>query len=402
MAEEGLGRYRPPALRTALPEGMSYDMSNSPVSTDEANTEHNTYPSGFRRARAGTLPSNVGLAAQNYASVNTSVSALSSTIDFTEDSSTSSRPIPLAPVARPSLRNATSASTQTQVSTERNSRIRSGSLTLPSGGLGNAFGSSLFSSSWVPGSSNQRTTSSGNTFPVLDELRSVTSGDSQAGDDYDVHTLDYLGLEDSPDGSSTHANLAEMRQSGLLNTPSRMRANTVANPYQRARAIRAVEPEQTGEDRYEEWLSTVIPGHKARVRQRLDSYENPAPSGSSYSSTQEAPYVARGFKQSEHLSAGLGTRSRASSVGHIDDSNPLSSARSPLVPAADPSCSAYSQYDAPSLSSFNNSQTVGHSTTALQTSTNSLLRGLHGETNTQQPPSRASLSNTPSVRFPSS
>ncbi len=275
-------------------------------------------------------------------------------------------------------------------------------MTLPSGGLGNAFGSSLFSSSWVPGSSNQRTTSSGNTFPVLDELRSVTSGDSQAGDDYDVHTLDYLGLEDSPDGSSTHANLAEMRQSGLLNTPSRMRANTVANPYQRARAIRAVEPEQTGEDRYEEWLSTVIPGHKARVRQRLDSYENPAPSGSSYSSTQEAPYVARGFKQSEHLSAGLGTRSRASSVGHIDDSNRVSSALSRGVTVDEPSYSAYSQYDAPSLSSFNNSQTVGHSTTALQTSTNSLLRGLHGETNTQQPPSRASLSNTPSVRFPSS
>ncbi|KAF8343777.1 uncharacterized protein EI90DRAFT_3143177 [Cantharellus anzutake] len=396
MAEEGLGRYRPPPLRTTLPDGISYDMSNSPVTADEVTIVHNSYPSGTRRARAGTLPSNIGLTAQHYGSTNTSASALSSTIDLAEDSSASSSPVASAPIARPSLRHATSAVAAAHAPSERNSRLRSGSLTLPSGGLGNAFGSTLFSSSWVPGTAGQRATVSGNTFPVLDELRSITSGDSQAGDDYDVHTLDYLGLEDSPDGSITNANLTEMRQSALLNTPSRMRANTVANPYQRARSVRTVEPDHTEDERYEEWLSTVLPSHKPRVRQRLDSYDHPTTPGSGYSSNQEAPYIARGFKQSEHLAAG--TRSRASSMGQIDDTTSrVGSSLSRRVAIEDPSYNAYAQYEV----ALNASQTLGHGTAALQSSTNSLLRGLHVETAPQQTTSRASLTTTPSVRFPS-
>ncbi|KAF8168733.1 hypothetical protein BJ912DRAFT_1067584, partial [Pholiota molesta] len=127
-------------------------------------------------------------------------------------------PIPsLAAPARPGLRHAvTTHSTTPAVAppvapsavTERHNRLRSGSLTLPTGGLSNAFGPSIFSSSWL-----STTNSNASGFSVLDELRSVTSADSGA-DDFDVHTLDYLGLDDS--------NLAN---------PARTRANTVSNPY---------------------------------------------------------------------------------------------------------------------------------------------------------------------------
>ena len=70
---------------------------------------------------------------------------------------------------------------------------------------------------------------------MLDELRSVTSGDSGV-DDFDVHTLDYLGLDDSqrPPPAATISELRNQAQAaiaGNLANPSRVRASTVSNPY---------------------------------------------------------------------------------------------------------------------------------------------------------------------------
>jgi protein JSN1 len=229
-------------------------------------------------------------------------------------------PIPsLAPPTRPALRHATSvaSSTASTATTERNSRLRSGSLTLPTGGLSNAFGPSIFSSSWL-----STTNGSGNGFQILDELRSVTSADSGA-DDFDVHTLDYLGLDDhrndhrnDPRNQPQAATLSELRNqaqaaiAGNLANPSRMRASTVSNPYRNRPAATgsllstpAAEEEEEYFDNYDELTYT---------RQRLNSYETSTPDGG-YSSSA---YVAKGFKATDHLSA---TRPRAISVSGLDD-----------------------------------------------------------------------------------
>ena len=81
------------------------------------------------------------------------------------------------------------------------SRLRSGSLTLPSSGLSNAFGPNVWSGGWgspatrSPGQSGLST----ETKAGGDDLRSPES--STYGDDSHVRTLDYLGLDgDSPVG----------------------------------------------------------------------------------------------------------------------------------------------------------------------------------------------------------
>jgi len=318
------GRYRPPALR-ALASGGSppNEVSPSVTSPADASTLPPTnYPPGFRRARAGTLPSNVQLAAQRFAAAsNTLGSTPPSPDSLTEQTQ---RPIPVAPTpnlaapTRPGLRHATSvaSSAASTAVTERNSRLRSGSLTLPTGGLSNAFGPSIFSSSWL-----STTNGTGNGFPVLDELRSVTSADSGA-DDFDVHTLDYLGLDDHRnDHRNDHrqpqaATLSELRNqaqaaiAGNLANPSRMRASTVSNPY-RSRPVTAgsllstpaAEEEEEYFDNYDE---LTYP------RQRLNSYDTSIPDVG-YSSSA---YVAKGFKATDHLAS---SRPRAISVSGLDD-----------------------------------------------------------------------------------
>src|ERR1700761_4156611 len=60
----GNARYRPPALRT-INAGDSPPPSagDTPTSSTVDSLPPTNFPSGFRRARAGTLPSNVQLAA---------------------------------------------------------------------------------------------------------------------------------------------------------------------------------------------------------------------------------------------------------------------------------------------------------------------------------------------------
>ncbi|KAG6896732.1 hypothetical protein C0992_006449 [Termitomyces sp. T32_za158] len=318
-AEERLGgRYLPPALR-ARTSGGSPPNEHSPSVTTPAdgNTLPPTnYPPGFRRARAGTLPSNVQLAAQRFAAASTTLgSTPASTDSLTEQIH---RPVtgPLTMVlngpARPGLRHATtsvgSASTTT-VPTERNSRLRSGSLTLPSGGLSNAFGSSIFSPSWLSSSSGN-----GNAYPVLDELRSVTSADS-GPDEFNVHTLDYLGLDDYR--SPPAATITELRNQAqaaiagnLASHPSRMRASTVSNPYRSRPSVGGSLLGTSADEEEDELFDNY--DDQVYARQRLNSYESSNLEGGYTSSA----YIAKGFKPTDHLSA----RPRATSVGNLDDS----------------------------------------------------------------------------------
>jgi protein JSN1 len=316
QAEERLGgRYRPPALRALASGGSPPDEASPSVTTpgEGASLPPTNYPPGFRRARAGTLPSNVQLAAQRFAAASTTLgSTPPSTESFVEQaqrqapSPATITPSMVAP-ARPGLRHASSitSSVTNNAVPERNSRLRSGSLTLPTGGLSNAFGPSIFSSSWLS------STNGVNGFPVLDELRSVTSADS--ADDFDVHTLDYLGLDDHrPPPAATISELRNQAQAaitGNLANPPRLRASTVSNPYRTRPSATgsilstpAADEEDEYFDNYEE---------QSYGRQRLDSFDGE----NNYLSS----YVAKGFKPTDHLAAGLGARPRAISVGNLDD-----------------------------------------------------------------------------------
>lgn len=268
------------------------------------------YPPGFRRARAGTLPSNVQLAAQRFAAA-TNESPLEPT--QRQPSASPAASLSAAAPARPGLRHSSTTVPPLIAPsnvTERNSRLRSGSLTLPSGGLSNAFGPSIFSSSWL-----SSTNGSAPGFSVLDELRSVTSADSGA-DDFDVHTLDYLGLDDGhrPPPAATISELRNQAQAaiaGNLANPSRTRANTVSNPYRSRPSVTgsllstpaAEEEEEYFVDNYE---------NLGYDRQHLNSYDIQNSQGD----FGQSAYLSKGFKATEHLTT---NRPRAISVGILDD-----------------------------------------------------------------------------------
>ncbi|KAH8833554.1 hypothetical protein DL96DRAFT_1666670 [Flagelloscypha sp. PMI_526] len=282
VSESLNARYRPPALRALASGGSPPNEAAPPSASDGSPLPPSNYPPGFRRARAGTLPSNVQLAAQRFAAASTSLGTNSaSTESLLEQRLPAPAPIPqsLNPV-RPNLRH--SASVASGVASgvpERNSRLRSGSLTLPSKGISNAFGSNLFSSSWL-------SNSNGSGFAAVEELRSATTAD----DEFDVHTLDYLGLDDShrPPPAATISELRNQAQAAiagnLAGNPSRLRATTVSNPY-RSRpsvpsallAAPAPEDEEAMYDEYEAHYG----------RDRLGIYDTTRPRA--ISTTDEGP-----------------------------------------------------------------------------------------------------------------
>ncbi|KAI0693745.1 hypothetical protein BC835DRAFT_1415764 [Cytidiella melzeri] len=318
--EERIGaRYRPPALRALATGGSPPNDSSSTTPDSSALSPTSNYPAGFRRARAGTLPSNVQLAAQRFAAASSNLpSQAPSTESFADQlqqrqqqqQQTMVPPVNnVAAPVRPNLRHATSVASSAAASalTERNSRLRSGSLTLPAGGLSNAFGPSIFSSSWLSSRN-----SSG--LPVLDDLHSVTSMES-GNDDFDVHTLDYLGLDDTlrPPPAATITELRTQAQAAIAGNlathPSRLRATTVSHPYRLGSSaggsLLSTPSAETEEELY---------NAEMYLNQGLDVYED----SNSYLSPA---YVAKGFKSGDHLGVGLNARPRAISVGNLDDTS---------------------------------------------------------------------------------
>ncbi|GBE82397.1 hypothetical protein BKA93DRAFT_814965 [Sparassis latifolia] len=320
-AEERLGaRYRPPALRALASGGSPPNDSPSTITPGDTSTlpPPTTYPAGFRRARAGTLPSNVQLAAQRFAAASSNLgSTPASTESFSDQlqrqTITTPSATPAAAPVRPGLRHSASiaSSVASSALTERQSRLRSGSLTLPTGNLSNAFGSSIFSSSWLSRNDG------GAGLPVLDDLRSVTSMDSGA-DDFDVHTLDYLGLDETlrhpPAATITELrNQAQAAIAGnLASHPSRLRAITVSTPYHvRSSASNPLLSTPTAQEEEEFYDEDMY--HS----QGLDSYDD-----NESNDFLSSNYVAKGFKHGDHLTLpGLGSRPRAISVGNLDDTS---------------------------------------------------------------------------------
>ncbi|EIN07547.1 hypothetical protein PUNSTDRAFT_69821 [Punctularia strigosozonata HHB-11173 SS5] len=307
------GRYRPPALRALASQTSDLPSATNP--SDAGSLPPSNYPPGFRRARAGTLPSNVHLAAQRFAAASSTLgSTPGSTESFAEQLQMSAQTPPAVNPVRPNLRHTASVATSIPSSAlgERHARLRSGSLTLPSQqSMSNAFGSSLFSSGWVP---DQNGGAGAGGMHTLDEMRSVASMDSGA-DDFDVHTLDYLGLADGqrPATISQLRNQAQAAITGNIPNPSsRARASTVSNPYrQRLGAGGSLlgTPHGDEEDMYDDYASS------AYTRQRVDSYD----AGSYF---PPATQIAKGFKHGDHLApetGPLGSRQRAVSVGTLED-----------------------------------------------------------------------------------
>ncbi|TYJ58189.1 hypothetical protein B9479_001013 [Cryptococcus floricola] len=215
-------------------------------------------PAGYRRARAGTMPSNLHEAAARYTappdddqptSATTVTSATPTNANYTRTSALSPA-YPQNSNGRPTLRHtASSAANLENSEAPAPNRIRSGSLTLPSAGLGDAFGHGAFSNAWLsnPGlttaaSTPARSPLGHRTHPHEEDFSSYTSASESAAslatDDLNFSTLDYLGLADVPDHLPP-ASMSELRRQAqhaiASNGPaSRHRASTVSNfarPY---------------------------------------------------------------------------------------------------------------------------------------------------------------------------
>lgn len=341
------GRYRPPALRGMNPAGGRLSVSgessavgttlsavvddlapgSATATTASAALPPSSFPTGFRRARAGTLPSNVQLAAQHYATSSPSPldTPASEFPNNPPGDLTAMAPAPSLAPSRPGLRHAASVASAIP---SANSRLRSGSLNIPAaGGLSNPFGSSIFSSGWLTNNSG---------FPVLDELRSITSGDSQM-DEYDVHTLDYLGLDDAPFRTPPPATVSELRTqaqaaiASSLAQPARMRASTVSNPYRRRGVTLMSTPAVEIEEAAELDEDAQIYHHNL-----LEASDTLSPATAMHMGGGTTPYIAKGFKQSMHLGTATGVRPRAISVGNLDDSSRIAAGRRATVTEGPP------------------------------------------------------------------
>lgn len=298
------GRYRPPALRAMASGGDLASEIIQPVTTpvDGAVLPPTNYPPTFRRARAGTLPSNVHLAAQQRFGGSTLTSTAADAILESSQRQIVAPPASGLAPARPGLRHSTSVASSI-AGRENSSRLRSESLTLPPGGLANnPFGNSLFSGPWL-----SSTNGNSNGYPMLEDLRSVTSIDSGV-EDYDVHTLDYLGLDDHHRPAATMSELRNQAQAAiagnLASNPARMRANTVSNPYRSRPSIPSTLMGETEEEGYEYDDQGYAGSHMVNYDQPLDN---------GYSSYMSKPLTN---KTIDHLTT---TRARAVSVGTLED-----------------------------------------------------------------------------------
>lgn len=301
----------------ALAQGASPAGETPPSITVNRDNESalppTNYPSTFRRARAGTLPSNVSLAAQRFASTldNTPASPVYEADSLSQIGS----PVNVTPSGRPSLRHAASSLATAQAisgTMSAHNRLRSGSLTLPTAPSSNAnpFGSSIFSSSWLTNPSHASDVSTlGGYGSHLDSSSSV--------DDFDVHTLDYLGLDDlgrppPPVTVSELRNQAQAAIAGSLANPSRIRAYTVSNPY-RNRTTGSLLPPTHSDDQ--------------EAHEQYDAQQPPLDYETSLSQgTGLFPHslINKGFKQVAHLAP---ARPRAVSVANVDDAARSTSVR---------------------------------------------------------------------------
>ena len=132
-------------------------------------------------------------------------------------------------------------------------------------------------------------------------------------DDFDVHTLDYLGLDETRHPPA--ATISELRNqaqaviAGNLSNPPRLRATTVSHPYRRMTSagnpLLATSNPEDEEEVYEQSYN----------RSALDTYND------SLTPDGYFPHTTKGLKQqTDFLNANMApSRPRAISVGTLDD-----------------------------------------------------------------------------------
>lgn len=185
-------------------------------------------------------------------------------------------------------------------------RTRSGSLTLPSSGLNNAFGHNIFSTSTY---GRQVAPGSRPSMPAFNGMTPNYSNDSFDGDAISNGVLDYLGLAESPRQPTSAypqqpipATLSELKaqaQQQIQN--SRSRASTVSSPYRQVRASQS---------------SSLLPDTGEDELEYTDNLSYTGSSPSVYTPASQTPPNA--FKKSTHLLPS--SRPRATSVGTLLDS----------------------------------------------------------------------------------
>ncbi|SPO34684.1 related to JSN1 - RNA-binding protein (pumilio family) [Pseudozyma flocculosa] len=200
---------------------------------------------------------------------------------------------------------------------QTNNRIRSGSLTLPDDGFGNAFGPSIFST-WQPsrsGLSSLAMAADNGLGPHLDG----GEDDYASRDTFDESsTLDYLGLADG-----------HPRQSDAGSASLRHRASTLASSAARPRLSDA-----NGRAR----SSSFLPGFNFEHVQERDESVDQAPSQPSATFAASPIHDRFGsfggslspdVAPTQGLSSGFGARPRATSMGGLDGTNTVNVGPSP-------------------------------------------------------------------------
>nr|XP_018266900.1 pumilio domain-containing protein c [Kwoniella dejecticola CBS 10117]OBR89058.1 pumilio domain-containing protein c [Kwoniella dejecticola CBS 10117] len=211
---------------------------------DQIAAVDNGVASGYRRARAGTMPSNLQEAAQRYTGSSDEPTPTTATSTASSSAATYTRTSALSPAypqttTRPTLRHAASSAANLETPSAAN-RLCSGSLTLPGAGLGDAFGHEPFSNAWLanPGltaASTPARSPLGHPGVELSTYSSNTDSASSYPTDDLNSTLDYLGLADGSDAMHlAPASMSEVRnqaQRAIHNSgpASRLRASTVSN-----------------------------------------------------------------------------------------------------------------------------------------------------------------------------
>ena len=214
---------------------------------------------------------------------------------------------PTTPATRPTLRHTASSSANLETPTSGTAnRLRSGSLTMPQDSLGNAFGSSPFSSAWISNPGQARSPLAPN--PASDDYSSYTSPsdghNSLSNEELNFSTLDYLGLADGAElvPASVSGLRAQAQRAIANNGPaSRLRASTVSNVNRPTRPSVTSSASSSYYDQSEE-------AALARAIGELGMYED-----NGYEEQQSLYHTGIGYQKD--------SRPRATTIGALDNPN---------------------------------------------------------------------------------
>ncbi|GAA6027084.1 hypothetical protein JCM8097_006098 [Rhodosporidiobolus ruineniae] len=315
----------PPQL--VVPDLSSSSSSSSPQPPPLPSSA--ALSSFTRRPRAGTLPSTFHLASSSPAARSVlgdsllppPIGAGSGAASLPGSGPTTPLDHPFASALLPTASSISSS----------HSRLRSGSLTLPSSAISSAFGPSVFSSGdWTPRTpSGQRETTSihanstlTSTSAAMDDLKSPDG--SAYGDDQHVRTLDYLGLaEETPTTASSGLYDAGEGISGASSSSSSSLAPPHAPPMHRLGSTGSIPLPPSG-------LSDMSLQHSRLRSNTVAAFPRSSPQADSLLRPLRPPSSSISYPTSS--SAAVGGPSSTPPTLSVDDMQPPSNSGSSYLP----------------------------------------------------------------------